>query len=866
MEYMKLVRAIGLSLAGITATTLQAQVSNYTFSQEIGTWQPIAGNGTPMGMPGLGWPFTFDDNSFVVQGDNLPLGSATTGNGWPIGFTFNFNGQAFDRVGLSMEGWLAFGHSSNGQNAVYVPAGSQAYTPLSAEVPGEVDPSRRNRVAAFSMDLAAMGNGGTWPLQIRTSGAAPNRVFTAEWNVVRSGGSNTLSFQIQLSEGGGDPAAQTVKVVYGNVVQTQNMSGQVGLGGSDASDFNNRSVTTSPYNWAESLPGATNTATCRLPSSATNLPAGLTFIWTPAACQASGIQITGLGIVNGVVSATLSWTAVSGASTYDYIITTGAPTDPVVASGSGLTGTTASLTGLPVDQPLHAYVRTDCGDGPGSWGSGSGFTTEGLIEVVCGEAPLTFTHCYTDLEERFWYYRGTADEPLRVMIHAGSIASGDVLVIYDGPNDQSPVLFTSNSGPIAGQIVNSTGRYLTMKLVADHLGSCAVHEFIFPMEWEVGCVDCDPVFANYTVVDDCEEGQFTVNVQVFSLGSADQLTITNNGGAPVITAAANGQYTVGPFPNGTVVEVRAENPVNDYCSSVSGPLLSGACPIVDCGPEEYTYCYTDLDLGRWAYAGVSPDDRIGIRFISGSLATGDQVVVYDGNDEFMSPVLGSASGQSLAGSLYLSSVFSNTIMLTVNSNASSSCATGHAQEWEYVVACYDGCAQPVATYSVVDDCANGQYSINVNVTSLGSATGLVLTHSAGAGSVSVAAVGSYTVGPFPIAQQVSVFVEGSSELCSTSSALLSSACTGVGMGELDAAALRVYPNPSNGSFRVVLERGKDAEMEVLDLSGRRVAGPWAYRGGTQGEWIELGGVQAGSYWLVMRHDGRRTTRSLQVVH
>ena len=163
----------------LLASMASAQVSSYTFSQTQGTWQPIAGNGTPLGMPGLPPPFTFDDNSFVTQGESIPLGDASTGNGWPIGFTFHFNGQAFDRVGLSMEGWLAFGSSADGADAVYVPVGSTAYTPLSSQAPAGLPALMRNRVAGFANDLAAMGSGGTWPLQIRTMGVAPNRTFVA---------------------------------------------------------------------------------------------------------------------------------------------------------------------------------------------------------------------------------------------------------------------------------------------------------------------------------------------------------------------------------------------------------------------------------------------------------------------------------------------------------------------------------------------------------------------------------------------------------------------------------------------------------------------------------------------------------------
>ncbi len=842
-----------------------AQVSAYAFEQSIGTWQPIAGNGTPLGMPGLQPPFTFDDNSFVVQGESLPLGSATTGNGWPIGFTFTFNGQAYDRVGLSMEGWLAFGSSSDGVNAVNIPVGSAAYTPLSSPLPG-VDPSRRNRVAGFSLDLAAMGNGGTWPIQIRTTGQAPNRTFTAEWNVVRSGGSNLLSFQIRLNEGGGDPAAQTVQVVYGGMTQSATLNGQVGLGGIDPTDFNNRTVATNPFDWTASQAGTTNTATCRPPAQAVNLPQGLTFTWTPPGCRVNGIEISGLLNEGGTISGLLSWSPLPGALNYDYIITEGSPTDPAILSGSGLTGTSVPLNGLLPDGSFFAYVRADCGAGDAGWGSGFPFTTQGIVEVVCGEAPLQFEHCYADLEERFWYFTGTADAPLRLTINEGIIQNGDLLVFHDGPTTQSPVLFTSANGAVAGQVVTSTGSTMTMRLVADDLGSCAVQEFITPLTWEVGCLDCDPVLASYQVVDDCAQGQFSVVAQVFSMGSSAAVTIGNDGGAPVVIANAIGQYTVGPFPNGTPVIVTAAHSANDYCSSVSLALINGTCPLVGCGPETYTYCYADNDDRRWAYSGELPADRIGVRFLSGSLASGDVINIYDGTDPFLSPVLGALGAGDLTGELFISSTSSNTLMLELLANGSQSCASAQAAPMAYVIGCYDGCTGPEATFEAVADCALAQFNVVVDLATIGSAGQVVIANSAGLPSTTVSAVGTYTVGPFANGTPVVITLQGASELCSLNSTTLTDGC-GVGIDELSTARLRIYPDPGDGVFNLQLPHGfgGDLAVEVLDLAGRRMQLVRSSGPGGLVIPLDLTDVPTGSYVVVVRDRERIVSGTVRVM-
>lgn len=845
-----------------------AQVSAYTFSSGMGTWQPLAGGGSLLGMPGMAPPFNeYDDNSFVTEGESILLSTTTVGNGWPIGFTFYYNGQPFDRVGLSIEGWLAFGHSSDGVSAVYVPAGILAYTPLSSANTPSVDPLKRNRIAAFAMDLAAQGQGGTWPLQLKTSGVAPNRTFTAEWNVVRSGGSSALSFQIRLNEGGGDPTQQTVQVIYGNMPQASAHLGQVGLGGTTPADFNNRSVLASPYDWLQSLPGATNTANCRLPSAAAYLPQGLTFTWTPAGCLVSGIMVTELGMVGGSIGGTLSWSSLAGASSYSYIITAGGPTAPVILSGTGITGTSATLSGLPAGQELFAYVKADCA-GADEWAAGHPFSTANIVEVICGEAAQSFIHCYDNLEHSTWRYTSSSGAPLRLFLNGGSITSGDLLRIFDGNSIQAPLLFSSATGAVAGQIVSSTGPHLTMELTTDVNGSCVTQDFILPLEWAVGCLDCSPMQATFQVVDDCANEQFSVVTTIFSLGSATSAQITNTGGAPIVTANGIGSYTVGPFPIGTVVVVTVENTYNSFCSAVSQDLINGACPIVSCGPDEYSYCYTDNDNSQWAYQAAGTE-RIGIRFLAGTLASGDVIRIYDGLDPFMSvPLFSGNNGGDLTNLMVMTSTNNSehALLLEVASNNSGSCATGQAIPWQYVVACFDGCTAPTATFSTLRNCDQNSFTVTVLIGGMGSAAALSIVNDGGASTVTANATGSYTVGPFAIGDTVVVEVQGASVLCTVNSIPLHESC-GVGIKENAVQGMRVFPNPADGAFRVVMPEGFDGQgrLEVLDIAGRTVEGRALQVNAGVAFDCDLGHLPVGRYTLILTNGVKRAYAPITIV-
>lgn len=842
----------------LCSSSALAQVSAYTFTSSLGTWHPIAGAGTPLGMPGMPPAFNFyDDNSFVTQGQDILLGTTTTGNGWPIGFTFNFNGQPYDRVGLSIEGWLAFGNSANGTSAVHVPVGSPAYTPLSSENPIGIDPLLRNRVAAFAMDLAAQGSGGTWPLQLFINGTAPNRTFTAEWNVVKSGGSSPLSFQIKLNEGGGNPAQQTVQVVYGTMTQSAALLGQVGLGGTAPADFNNRSVTASPYDWQLSQPGTANTAKCRLPATATYLPQGLTFTWTPAACQVNGITVSALAISAGVLSGTLSWAPLAGASSYDYIITAGGPGDTPILSGTGITGTSVALSGLPTGQELFAYVKADCAPVDG-WGGGQPFSTANIVEIVCGQPAVSFTHCYGNLEQTTWHYSSSSGAPLRMFINAGTISYGDLLKVYDGNSDQAPVLFSSATGAIAGQMITSTGGSMTMKLTSDDLGSCATQDFILPMEWEVGCMDCSPVLANFNVVNDCPNGQYSVQVNVFSMGSAASASITNTLNNATVPVNGSGQYTAGPFPNGSSVQITVNNPANAFCSAVSNALVNGACPVISCGPDAYTYCYTNNDASQFAYQSAN-GGRIGIRFLSGSLASGDVLHIYDGLDPLMStPLFSGNNGGDLTGLLVTSTLANpeNALLLEVAADASGSCATGQGTPWHYVVECYNGCTPPAATFTTVRNCDLGNFTVQVALSAMGSASTLSIVNDHGAATVTAIAAGNYTVGPFDIHDTVVVEVQGENELCSLNSTPLHDEC-GVGLNELTMLRMHVFPNPGDGTFRLVMPEGfgGQSRLDVLDIAGRKAAGWVLHQNSCRGVDCYLGYLPAGRYTLVLS-DGK----------
>ncbi len=76
----------------------------------------------------------------------------------------------------------------------------------------------------------------------------------------------------------------------------------------------------------------------------------------------------------------------------------------------------------------------------------------------------------------------------------------------------------------------------------------------------------------------------------------------------------------------------------------------------------------------------------------------------------------------------------------------------------YTVACAT-CINPAATYTVIDDCANGdQFLIDVDVTSLGDADSLTISDNQSGATQSATATGVYTFGPYPFLTDIVISI------------------------------------------------------------------------------------------------------------
>ncbi len=364
-----------LLLFGILPAKAQV-ATNYGFSQLSGTFTPITG-GILLGTE------TTDDQRFLDPA--VPAGgTVTTGVGLPIGFDFTFNDQVYNRVAVNANGWISFGNSS--LTPAVNNASTSAYTPL-ASTTATTPTHLRNRISALGADLQAQTGAS---LRIETIGDAPNRVCVIQWLNYRRWNEtgHNLNFQIRLNE-----TTNIVDIVYGTMTfNSTSYTAHVGLGGSLATDFNNRLSTT---DWNTTTAGTANTSTVAFSTSVTPPVSGTTFRWALQSCIWPSLQAT-TDLTNTM--AVVNWNEPNPTPSlgYDWELRTsgqpGSGTTGLLQSGSTNSGTTSlNLVGLTSNTTYFFYIRSICTSTESSAWASTQFTTQLVLPTPYLEPFATTT-------------------------------------------------------------------------------------------------------------------------------------------------------------------------------------------------------------------------------------------------------------------------------------------------------------------------------------------------------------------------------------------------------------------------------------------------------------------------------------------
>ncbi|MBK7946212.1 MAG: hypothetical protein IPJ85_13315 [Flavobacteriales bacterium] len=496
---------------------------------------------------------------------------------------------------------------------------------------------------------------------------------------------------------------------------------------------------------------------------------------------------------------------------------------PIVLSGVGLGVTT--LGPFTINDVVNVLVQH--GSDP-ACSVALGAITDGdncPNLIVCGAQPLVENYCYGPLENRDWSYQSIGTGTLRLTFQQGTLESStwDHLRIYDGPDNTGTLLFdhvggTTHLGPPGSasdntytnfyglQFYSISGSFY-MELTSDGSVQCGSLGFD-PWIWDVVCLDCAIPQGTVTVVDDCVNNEFSLDVDITNTGDATTATISytiDGGAAQELTGLGTGVTTLGPFAFGEVVNVTLAHESNSLCNIPKGDFTeTGTCPeLITCGTAvDVVSCYANNNDLRWYFQGTG-SFPLGIYFNQGTVFAGDLVQVYDGGD-INAPLIYSGNGTAtnVAGLFFYTNNPDHRLCVRILANGFTDCASSGTQNpVSFTVDCLD-CTPPTGTFSIVQDCDNFQYSIAVNLTSLGSASSMQITNNGGASAVTANAPGTYNVGPFTSGTPVQVTVENAlNSLCNIySGTLVNPLCPTILCGASPLTETYCYGNGENRAW------------------------------------------------------------------
>ena len=534
---------------------------------------------------------------------------------------------------------------------------------------------------------------------------------------------------------------------------------------------------------------------------------------------------------SGVVqSPTINWSSASGFPDGYYVsVGTTAGGNDILDNVDTGNSNSYPLSGLAYSTTYYVTILPYNGSGSATDEcSSSSFTTvtDPNTYVDCTAGPTTTSFCYDTGLDNSYSFTSLDGSPMNLTINSGQVENGwDELIILDSDGTELYNGYGAG-GDVSGLTFQSSGDNITLIVQEDGSISC-VSSGYNPIDFTVACATCVNPIANYTMVTDCLNGpQFFVDVDLTDIGSASSVTLSDNQGTATQNATATGMFTFGPYDNNTGVVISVTNDDDANCSITSNSITQEFCTttLVDCnsGPITLDYCYDNNNTTDFTYTS-SDGVPVNLTINSGNVETGwDEFIVYDsdGVTELTPAQPYYGNGGDLSGLTFQST--GDTISFVVVSDGSISCGSGSITPINYTVACAT-CINPQATYTVIDDCDNGdQFLIDVDITSLGDAESLTISDNQGGTTQAATATGVYTFGPYPFLTDIVISVANDQDVncvinsnaiqlfacppandnCSGATTLIANPdenCTESGSGTLVAATASSEPNACGGS-------------------------------------------------------------------
>ncbi|MFD1283410.1 hypothetical protein ACFQ3R_00720, partial [Mesonia ostreae] len=397
-------------------------------------------------------------------------------------------------------------------------------------------------------------------------------------------------------------------------------------------------------------------------------------------------------------------------------------------------------------------------------------TSSSLTQELCIETyldcavdgPFNAVYCYDSGEDYEVTYISTdGTTPLNLNVNSGNVENNwDEFIVIDSDGTTELYNGYGNAGDLAGLSFQSTGAEITVKITPDGSGSCQSNSTYDSLDYTVACATCVNPQVNFEVVADCAvDPQFLIDVEITDLGSATDLILSDGDTANDQTIAATGTYTFGPYVNGDLINISVLNADDINCEINSGDLTQEYCTAltVECaaGPQNASFCYGNDETNEIVF--TSDDGTVlNLTINAGQMSTfGDDFIILD-SDGTTQLYNGTGNNGDLTGLTFQSTGDNITVRLI--SNGFTSCESNDYTPIDITVACAT-CVNPEVTYFKDCDPTNQEFSIDVEITDLGSAGSVEISDDQGSASQTLTTVGIVSFGPFAYDTEVVITTE-----------------------------------------------------------------------------------------------------------
>ena len=245
------------------------------------------------------------------------------------------------------------------------------------------------------------------------------------------------------------------------------------------------------------------------------------------------------------------------------------------------TSNTGTIQFGPYDNNTDVQITASNNDDANCSSSSGPLTQEycATTLVDCGVGPVSSSYCYGNGDTTQFEYVSSDGSPLNLTVDSGLIEAGwDIIIVTD--TDGSILFQGDNGGDLTGLSFQSSGDTIYFGFQTDGSISCTSSStYAGGIDWTVACATCTNPSAEYTVIDDCANGdQFLIDVNITSMGDAGSLTISDNYSSNTEQTNSTGIVQMGPYPFLTDIIITVSNDQDVNCVINSNPIQLFACP------------------------------------------------------------------------------------------------------------------------------------------------------------------------------------------------------------------------------------------------------------------------------------------------